>query len=456
MSVLERVVGKNWCVGCGMCAAVCPLSRLEMCWNSRGEYNPELIKSVPDCGESCLLCYDACPAHGSTKNETEIGRELYLSVAGIQHTPETGYWLSSYVGYSEKHRLTSASGGIATWVFESLLESGEVDAVAAVGRTSDSERLFEFRICETAEQIRGCSRSVYYPVEVSRVIQHMLDNEGHYAIIGLPCVCKAVRLVQDKFPKLKQRIKYVLGLTCGHTCSKFFAEYICALGGGDPYHLKEFIFRTKDLSQPASNLGMTFRTGEAGHVVSRQVLWMDGVNVAFTNGSFQLPGCFHCDDIFAECADAVFMDAWLPEYASQPEGHTIALVRNIQVNQLFVSGADQKLIRIVELPIQETIRSQKGVVERKRSRSIDSTKEPRQRFELFKHPSLMQRLQFPLLRSCGEVSANNWLAANKQLSVFCKRMKPLQSKIDFIKKINNFLLCRAVKKFTSFIKGVWI
>ena len=62
---------------------------------------------------------------------------------------------------------------------------------------------------------------------------------------------------------------------------------------------------------------MTYRSGEGDHADLKQVLWNDGANIAFNNGYFQLPGCSHCDDIFAECADAVFMDAWLPEYARQ-------------------------------------------------------------------------------------------------------------------------------------------
>jgi len=455
MTVIEEVVAKGWCIGCGMCTSVCPKDRLEILWNDRGEYNPVVVDNAPTCGETCSLCYQVCPAHGNTRNETEIGKALYDKVDGIQHTPETGYHLSSYVGYSKEHRLTSASGGLASWVLESLLESGEVDGVLAVGRTTDSDKLFEFKICSTKAEVRACGRSAYYPVEVSEVIRHVLKNEGQYAIIGLPCVCKAIRLAQDKLPKLKKRIKYILGLTCGHTCSKFFAEYICALGGGNPHNLKEFIFRTKDLKQPASNHQMTFCSTEGSEDVLRNILWNKGVGSAFTNGYFQLPGCFYCDDIFAECADAVFMDAWLPEYSKQSEGYTIALTRNSRINALLVFGTERDFIKSSKLPIGETITSQLSIIECKRCRTINLKGDPKQRTELFKHPTITQRLQAVRLRSYAQTSVAKWKISKMQLRKFRTLIHPLHKKMIFISMIQRTLSLpnNTVERVVNLLKG---
>ena len=430
MNVIQEIVGKGWCIGCGMCAAVCPRNRLEIRWNERGEYNPVEVDGCADCGKNCSLCYQVCPAHGNTKNETEIGREWYGNVKGIQHTDETGYYLSSYVGYSDKndHRKNGASGGMATWTLETLLETGAIDAVAAVGRTTDPDKLFEFKICKTSEDIRACSRSAYYPVEISQVIRHILGNDGTYAIIGLPCVCKAIRLAQDKFPKLKQRIKYLLGLTCGHQCSKFFAEYSCALGGGNPHELKEFIFRKKDLTQPASNLAMYFRSGEGKDLVSRQVLWSDGVGFAYVNGYFQLPGCFYCDDIFAECADAVFMDAWLPEYSKKPEGHSLVLVRDFRIDEYL-----QKVIRndlpIAQLPVEKVIQSQQGVLDRKRRRNSDPGTFPVLRSVLQKRPMTLQTKILSVQMVMSKKSPIEWNFGDKKLLEFSEAMLPLQKRL---------------------------
>lgn len=385
MNVLKKVVEKKICIGCGMCVAVCPKNRLEMKWNKRGEYNPVEIEGSNECGENCSLCYKVCPAHGNTKNETHIGKQWFGGIKGIHYKEEIGYYLSSYVGYSVRHRMAGASGGMATWILERLLQSGEVDAVGAVGRTSDPDKLFEFRICSTVKELRSCSRSAYYPVEVSGVVSHILKNKGQYAIIGLPCVCKAIRLAQDKLTILKRRIKYVIGLTCGHQCSKFFAEYICALGGGNPHELKEFIFRKKDLTQPASNLAMLFRAGEGDKEVVKKVLWRDGIDIAYSNGYFQIPGCFYCDDVFAECADVTCMDAWLPEYVKDSKGTSLLIIRRPELDNLVSENSN-----INEIDLNSLIYSQRAALRRKRSPQFSKDSPKLRSFQ--KKPFFIDRL----------------------------------------------------------------
>lgn len=38
-SVITNVVRHDLCIGCGLCAALCPQEALEMAWNQHGEYN---------------------------------------------------------------------------------------------------------------------------------------------------------------------------------------------------------------------------------------------------------------------------------------------------------------------------------------------------------------------------------------------------------------------------------
>ena len=130
--ILSSVVDRNLCIGCGLCAALCPQNILTMQWNRYGEYNPT---EASPCTTECGLCTKVCPFTDSGDNEDTIGERLYGKIPGIRHLPETGYYLASYVGYSEKHRPTSASGGIATWLLEALLAEGIVE----LGRAGLSE-----------------------------------------------------------------------------------------------------------------------------------------------------------------------------------------------------------------------------------------------------------------------------------------------------------------------------
>lgn len=435
MNVISEVVAKNWCVGCGVCAALCPKRRLSMRWNARGEYNPVEVESAGSCPSGCSVCYQACPAHGKTKNETEIAQQLYDKTAGIKYKKETGYYLSSYVGYSEEHRAEGASGGMATWVLENLFVTNEVDTVVAVGKADSPDRLFEFKLCHSVEEIRACSRSVYYPVEVSYVVQHILKNEGAYAIIGLPCVCKAIRLAQEKFPRLRSRIKYVLGLTCGHQSSKYFSEYVCALSGGYPHQLKSVVFRGKDAEQPASNLKFTIHSGVNGSEKVSEIYWWDGISKAYTSGYFQIPGCFYCDDVFAECADACFMDAWLRPYMQDSRGHSLLIARSEVINKLLHNCES-----IQPIDINRVIASQKSVIEQKRYRRWSGDEDiPVLRREVEHCAILLQTRIMKIKKSLAEASPHYWNTSDKSIAAFEEAIYPLSKQLKRLRYLQRCL-----------------
>lgn len=445
-NVCTEIVAHSLCIGCGLCAGICPKGRLEMRFNERGEYNPVELKDSVPCPEKCSLCYQVCPVHGDTKNETDIGRELYSDVDGMRYRSETGYYLSSYLGYSNvaDHRKNGTSGGMATWTLETLLKSGQVDAVVAVGH-SGPPNLFEFRICKTATKIRQCSRSAYSPVETSRVIRYILEHDGQYAIIGLPCVCKAIRLAQDKLPTLKNRIKFVLGLVCGHQTSKFFAEYLCAAGGKDPHALREVTFRVKtEHTTTAARTFTQFQSGEgdeseAGSTGSGRFSFIRG------SGCFQVEGCFYCDDVFAECADLVFMDAWLFPYETIPEGNSIMLFRNPELLAWFDCPET-----VSRLDVRSVIKSQSPRLSRKRRgnatviKSVVRLSNPKVPIRLRSlHNTTLSpfaSLKYRARYSNAIDSAKQWQLCDKNIIEFDKAMIPGLRKYAFYSKMAKLLL----------------
>ena len=184
-------------------------------------------------------------------------------------------------------------------------------------------------------------------------------------MVGLPCVCKAIRLAQNQSKKLRSRIKYLVGLVCGQTKSKFFVEYICALAGGDPHRLSKVEFRVKDMSRPANDFGLRYTCGDSGCAFTEEgtIFWTNGMNDTWNERHFTPNACSFCDDIFAECADVVFMDAWLPEYRRDWRGHSMALCRKSEISELLQNSSD---LRIKEISIEKVINSQWGVYKAKR------------------------------------------------------------------------------------------
>jgi coenzyme F420-reducing hydrogenase beta subunit len=189
------------CIGCGLCAAMCPEKNYKMMWNEFGELVPKEVKA---CTLACGLCENVCPFKNTIHNEDTIGEEQYGSLSGISHSQETGYYLDSIVGYADEFRLTSASGGLATWFLEAALSTGLVDKIIYVTKSENQGKLFDFKVIGSKEDIRAGAGSVYYPVEMSEVISFALNNPGKYAITGLPCFIKAIRLAQKKTINLRE------------------------------------------------------------------------------------------------------------------------------------------------------------------------------------------------------------------------------------------------------------
>ena len=118
-----------------------------------------------------------------------------------------------------------------TCLLETLLSNDAVDHVICVAPTSDPEKLFEFKVFSTLNEVRTGAGSAYYPVEMSAAIREVLETPGRYAIVGLPCFIKAVRLAQKSSIKLRERIIVTIGLVCGQLKNKHFTDYIALSPG---------------------------------------------------------------------------------------------------------------------------------------------------------------------------------------------------------------------------------
>jgi coenzyme F420-reducing hydrogenase beta subunit len=423
MNVCDHVVSRGLCIGCGVCAAVCPRRHLRIDFNSHGQYNA--FPTDAPCAESCDLCLQVCPFSDSGEDEDALAAELYAGQAEIKHKQATGYCRGSYVGFSEVdgHRSDGSSGGLATWLLETLLDEDRVDYALCVSAVSDADRLFDYTVCSSPAEVRCCSRSCYYPVETSRVIRHVLEHEGRYAITALPCVAKAIRRAQKRLPKLRERIRYVLGLVCGQGKSAFFVEYVCALGGGDPHCLRGVTFRIKDPSRPASDYGMRFLCGrEAGDRQEGTVFWKEGMGNVWGDRCFTPGACNFCDDVYAECADIVFMDAWLSRYARDPAGHNLVLTRDATLHNLLHRELDRPgILSLNRIEIDGVIKSQWGVAVVKRA-------DLRRRIAWARKagmPSIRKRDH--LLKGLGPIGRNPLNRATWELS---QRSGPLWTEVD--------------------------
>jgi len=329
--------------------------------NGFGEYRPQQTPSrCSDCG----LCREVCPFDGGSHNELASG--LFGRLSGVRSTPETGFYLCAYMGgvCPDSLRYTRTSGGLATWVLARLMETGAVDRVITVASGPDPERLFDFAEFDSVTSLWNAARSSYYPVEISSGLRAVLRSDRRYAVIGLPCLVKGIRLAQRRAPRLMERIPVVLGLVCGQQRGKFFAEYLVRRAGLTGDRVRRISFREKRETQPATL--SHFAVWSDGEQPPRFVERSEGYGRAWGQSWFKQDACNYCDDVFAELADAAFMDAWLPVVQEDPRGTSIVLVRNPLCRKLLEDGIRSGGLQLQAIEIGEVVRSQQGCLRLKR------------------------------------------------------------------------------------------
>ncbi|GAG74426.1 unnamed protein product [marine sediment metagenome] len=120
--LIENVINKHLCCGCGTCVGVCPTDVID--FKEHGYY-PEWLdeNKCNDCG----FCVNACPGNGLPINN--ITKELRTPQQ--KYNKDIGNYKQFLVGHSEDEfiRRKSASGGIATSLLIYVLDKKIVDKV---------------------------------------------------------------------------------------------------------------------------------------------------------------------------------------------------------------------------------------------------------------------------------------------------------------------------------------
>jgi coenzyme F420 hydrogenase subunit beta len=357
--ISEFVLKYDYCCGCGVCTGVCPQNALEMRFNEYGEYKPYLRGNCTACG----LCSRVCPFVNGNPNEDEIGRAKFRNIEGIKHTPETGYYRDSYIGYAAdpQVRWSGASGGLTTWLLCMLLETRRVDGVITVAPTGVGDKLFEYRILDDPLEVRKCAKSVYYPVELSIVLRHIGSSNKRFALVGLPCMIKATQLAAMSLPAIRERIVYTVALTCGHLNSAVLVDYLLRLKGISAHAVRRVSFREKEIHKP-SHVYLFKAFGEQGELC--KVYWHEGYAKAFLHEYFKINACGYCDDIVGECADISLMDAWMEPYRSGEEGCNLIVARSPELSALLGEIGSPAVRRI---SIGDVVISLRNSVRKKRT-----------------------------------------------------------------------------------------
>lgn len=346
ISNIKDVINDGFCIGCGTCTAI--NSEIKINTNSFGEFEAILPKKQLDTSfkEASLVC-----PFSAKENENELASEVFDDLA---HDEKIGHYLGLYAGFSNENRLAGSSGGIGTHLLKRLLEKDLVDKVIVVGQNEDSNEFeFNFQVISNSQSLEKYSTSFYYPVSYADALIYIKENPGRYAITGVPCFNKSLRLLKKQDPVFSERIVFQIGIVCGQMKSKFYLEYLLRKSSFSGT-LASASFRKKNLNEKASNYSFQSKNtnSEIFEIKNNKV----GANWAM--GLFKPKACDFCDDVLAECADISIMDAWLPKYVSDSKGTSLIVNRNKILDKILLEEHQQEDMYLEKVTVDEVIESQ--------------------------------------------------------------------------------------------------
>lgn len=188
-----NLVGKEQCTACGACKCVCPNKCIQMQADNYGCDYP-IINN--DACTKCGLCASVCPADKTLVFDAQ---------------PQTVYaaWNND-----KDDRETSASGGVASAMYEYALASG----IKTFGVVYTPYKTAEYKEIKTSGDIDECRNSKYVFSDITPVLplikQYIKSGEKVIAI-ALPCQAAAIlEFIGGRHPNL-----IIVDIVCHGVCS---------------------------------------------------------------------------------------------------------------------------------------------------------------------------------------------------------------------------------------------
>jgi coenzyme F420-reducing hydrogenase beta subunit len=159
-------------------------------------------------------------------------------------------------------------------------------------------------------------------------------------------------------PLLAERLTCFVGLVCGHLKSTRFADLLAWQLGIEPGSLRAFDFRRKLEHLPANRYGVEATGTRDGRTSTTSAPANDLLGADWGHGFFKYKACDFCDDVFAEVADIVIGDAWLPRYSQDWQGTNVVLVRRRDLDEIVRAAAAEGRLHLEPITAEDAAHSQ--------------------------------------------------------------------------------------------------
>jgi coenzyme F420 hydrogenase subunit beta len=316
-SLLENVLLREICSGCGACILVCPFACL-----GYDRDKPNLVKKCEICG----ICAKTCPRYEFSQQALEglvFGRER-------KPEEEFGVYKSLVIAQATDSGIQRIcqDGGVVSALLVFALSNDLIDG-AVTSAVSGEKPLFPVpRLALSTQEILECAgtRYTYSPNQLALQEAVKLKKKS-LAFVGTPCQIQAVRKIEAApLKKYSSILRFTIGLMCteSFTYEGLITKHIQGILGINPTDIKKLNIKGKVLITTKSGETKTISLAEAKQYTRK--------------------GCLPCNDFSAELADISTGGLGLTDW-------TFAVIRTQRGEEIF-KGA-QKAGAIRTKPVEE-------------------------------------------------------------------------------------------------------
>jgi len=299
-SLLENVLLKEICAGCGACILVCPFACLEY-----AEEKPRLVKKCEICG----ICPKVCPRYEFSQQALE------KLVFERERKPDEEFGVYRRLAIaqaSDNNILRSCQdGGVVSALLTSALNNRMIDA-AVVSAASREKPLFPIpKLASTPQEVLECAGTRYsYSPNLLALQEAVKLKKKSLAFVGTPCHIQAVRKVEAvPLKKYSNMLRFTIGLMCteSFTYEGLIQTHIQGKLGVNLEEIKKINIKGKVLVTTKSGEVKAFPLSEAKQYTRK--------------------GCVPCTDFSAELADistgGLGLSDWTFTVIRTPKGEEI-------------------------------------------------------------------------------------------------------------------------------------
>ncbi len=315
-TLLEKVVLKDICMGCGACVVVCPFRCLEY-----SEGKPKLVKKCEVCG----ICPRVCPRYSWS------WAELEKMVFGRERKPDEEFGIYQRVVLAQttdKNMMQSCQdGGVVTALLTFALQNGIIDGAILSGLSSEKAFYPIPILATTHEDFLKCAGTRYTYSPNLLVLPEAIKERQSLAFVGTPCQIHSIRKMEAaKLKKYVDKIKFKIGLMCteAFTYEGLMEEHVQQKLGVSLRDIKKVNIKGKVLITTNSGDTKAIPLAEAKQYARK--------------------GCLPCTDFSAELADISAGGLGLSDWS-------LIIIRTENGDGLFKEAEKSGLIRT--RPVEE-------------------------------------------------------------------------------------------------------